>query len=449
MKSALQSFHNLALDISPFFVFRYCNIRENALFCTAKQLYVVQPVLQADGITVITEKTTLFLTIRTRVKFYWTARQTAIQAVKSLNTAIFDEEKQMKCHPITYFASTCAVTLVLANVSQVQAQESINALVWCDHTDPEFIQPFEEANNVRVNLKEFEGTGAALSILEQSQPGDWDVLIIDGIDVPGLVDQGLLASIPEDALPLDDFWPEVILDEYHKHDGQWYGMTELFGYNTIAYNKNNVDPKDMLDMTTLWSDKYKDRIAVYDWHTPMIGLVAMGLGKKTSDLSEADIPEIRETLFKLKDNTAQFTDVVASQTALATGEVDILFGGGEWLTGVLSEEMPELDWVLPAQGGLMWSQSVTMLADAANPDMALKFVQYILSPEGQAALATSSCYWAMPANKKTGDVLTDSQKASFRWDQQSEFLANSQHYPSFSPELDEKMEDLWTEMLQQ
>lgn len=339
--------------------------------------------------------------------------------------------------------------LCIASSGQTFAEGSINALVWCDHTDPEFIKPFEEANDVRVNLKEFEGTGAALSILEQSRPGDWDVLIVDGVDIPGLVDQGLLASIPEPALPLDDLWPEVVLEDYHKHDGQWYGMTELFGYNTIAYNKNNVDPNDMLDMTTLWGDKYKGKIAVYDWHTPMIGLVSVGLGKKTTELSESDLPEIRDTLFKLKQNTVQFTDVVASQTALATGEVDILFGGGEWLTGVLSTEMPELDWVLPEQGGLMWSQSVTMLADSANPEMALKFVQYILSPAGQAALATSSCYWAMPANMKTGDVLTDAQKTTLRWDQQAEYLANSQLYPSVSPELDEKMEDLWIEMQQQ
>lgn len=355
----------------------------------------------------------------------------------------------MKARLIRHQLSSCAAVLLATMASQVQATETINALVWCDHTDPEFIQPFEEANDVRVNLKEFEGTGAALSILEQSRPGDWDVLIVDGVDIPGLVEQGLLASLPEEALPLDDIWPEVILEDYHKHNGQWFGMTELFGYNTIAYNKNNVDPADMLDMTSLWGDKYAGRIAVYDWHTPMIGLVAMGLGKKTAELTEDDLPEIRDTLFKLKANTAQFTDVVASQTALATGDVDILFGGGEWLTGVLSTEMPELDWVLPQQGGLMWSQSVTMLADAANPDMALKFVQYILSPEGQAALATSSCYWAMPANKQTANVLNDQQKTALRWDQQAGYLENSQRYPSVTPELDEMMEDLWIEMQQQ
>ena len=338
--------------------------------------------------------------------------------------------------------------MYLAGSGTVLAAGSLNALVWCDHTDADFIRPFEEANDVKVNLKEFEGTGAALSILEQSQPGDWDVLIIDGVDVPKLAKDGLLASHPEEALPIADIWPEVLLEENHKIDGKWYGMTELFGYNTIAYNKEKVDPADMLDMTTLWGDKYKGRMAVYDWHTPMIGLVAMGLGKKTSALTESDLPEIKDVLFKLKDNATQFTDVVASQTALATGEVDILFGGGEWLTGVLSQEMPNLDWVLPEQGGLMWSQSVTTLADAKNPEMALKFMQYILSPEGQAKLATSSCYWAMPANMKTESELNDQQKAALRWDQQAGYLANSQLYPAVSPELDEKMEDLWTEMLQ-
>lgn len=342
-----------------------------------------------------------------------------------------------------------AVMSSLAYTQPVLAEGSINALVWCDHTDPEFIQPFEQANDVKVNLKEFEGTGAALSILEQSQPGDWDVLIIDGVDVANLANQGLLASVPEEVIPLDDMFPEVILEDQHKIDGQWYGITELFGYNTIAYNKDKVDPADMLDMTSMWNGKYKDRIAVYDWHTPMVGLVALGLGKKTAELSESDLPEIKDTLFKLKENAAQFTDVVASQTALATGEVDIMFGGGEWLTGVLSAEMPNLDWVLPEQGALMWSQSVTMLADASNPDMALKFMQYIVSPEGQAKLATSSCYWAMPANKKTGDLLTDQQKAALRWDQQEDYLSKAQLYPSVSPELDEQLEDAWTEMLQQ
>lgn len=326
------------------------------------------------------------------------------------------------------------------------ATTELNALVWCDHTDDAFIEPFEQANDVRVNLKEFEGTGAALSIIEQSQPGDWDVLITDGVDVPRLVEAGILGELPADQLPIDDLWPEVVLADKHVIDGKTYGITELFGYNTIAFDSNAVDAADISDMRALWSGDFKDRIAVYDWSLPMIGLVAMGIGKRTDELTVDDLPEIREALFALKDSTAQFTDVVSSQTALATGEVDILFGGGEWLTAVLSSEMPNLDWILPEQGGLLWSQSVGRFADASNPDMALKFIQYIVSPEGQKALATSSCYWAMPANKKTGELLSDAEKRALRWDQQAEYLSRAQLYPQPGGELEEAMEDLWSEM---
>ena len=328
------------------------------------------------------------------------------------------------------------------------AAEELNALVWCNHTDDAFIEPFEEANDVKVNLKEFEGTGAALSIIEQSRPGDWDVLIVDGVDVPRLVEAGVIGEIPTGSLPLDDLWPEVRLEDKHVIDGKTYGVTELFGYNTIAYDKSKVDPADMQDMTNLWNGSHAGRVAVYDWALPMIGLVGMGLDKETASLSLDDMPAIRETLAALGDDAAQFTDVVASQTALATGEVDILFGGGEWLTAVLSEEMPNLDWTLPEQGGLMWTMSVTRFADTGKPDLAMKFIEHVMSPEGQAALATSSCFWATPANRKAGDVLDENQKRALRWDDQADYLARSQLYPEPGGELEEAMEDAWIEMQQ-
>jgi spermidine/putrescine transport system substrate-binding protein len=76
-------------------------------------------------------------------------------------------------------------------------------------------------------------------------------------------------------------------------------------------------------------------------------------------------------------------------------------------------------------------------------------VKYITSPEGQARLATSSCYWGMPANAKTGDVLTPEQKAVLRWDEQPEFLKRAQLYPIPDAATDTAMQDLWTEMLNQ
>jgi spermidine/putrescine transport system substrate-binding protein len=349
------------------------------------------------------------------------------------------------------FLSSTA-TFILGAVAMTQsahATEELNALVWCDHTDPTLIEPFEKEHDVKVNLKEYEGTGAGLSIIEQSRPGDWDVFVIDGVDVHRAVEMGVLAEIPADALPTSDIFPEVVMADNNVVDGKTYAVTEKFGYNTISFDKTKVDPKDMEDMSVIWSDKYAGRIAVYDYYLPVIGLVGLGLGIDTADLGADDMPAIKEKLFAMKKVSKQVGEVVSSQTALATGEVDILVGGGEWITAVLSEDKPNLDWIIPKQGGLRWAQSIGVMKDSEKPDLALKFVQYIMSPEGQARLATSSCYWGMPANAKAGENLTDAQKAALRWDDQEGYLKNSQLYPIPDADLDAEMQDAWVEMLQQ
>jgi spermidine/putrescine transport system substrate-binding protein len=343
-------------------------------------------------------------------------------------------------------AATALALGLYAAGGEVRAAEELNALVWCDHADPNLLKPFEDANHVKVNVKEFEGTGAGLAIVEQSQPGDWDVMVIDTVDVRRGVEKGLFAALPEDQLPVADLFTEVLMDQHSKIDGKRYGITEKFGYNTIGYNNTKADPADMQSLAALSDPKYKGRIAIYDYYLPVIGMAALAIGKKTADLTEADLPAIKEVLLKWKANAKLVGEVVASQTALATGEVDILVGGGEWVTAGLAKESPALDFSIPKEGGILWSQSLAMFEASKKKDLALKFIQYIMSPEGQARLATSACYWGMPANRKA--ALDEAQKKTLRFDEQPAFLARAQAYPAPGADLDKKMQDAWTEMLQ-
>ena len=347
---------------------------------------------------------------------------------------------------LIHAASTAFTALALTLSAPAMAADELNALIWCDHADPNLLQPFEEANDVRVNVKEFEGTGAGLAIVEQSQPGDWDVMVIDSVDVPRVAKQGLFAPLPEDQLPIADLFPEVVLNDFTTLDGQRYAVTEKFGYNSISYNQEAVEVGDMSSLTALLDEKYQGKIAIYDYYLPVIGMAALSLGKTTSELTEADLPEIRDVLLKMKANAKLVAEVVGSQTAIATGEVDVLIGGGEWVTAGLASENPALEFTIPEEGGILWSQSLAIFADSEKQDLALKFIQYVMSPEGQARLATSACYWGMPANTKA--ALTDAQKTILRFDEQSDFLARSQLYPAPDAELDKKMQDVWTEMLQ-
>lgn len=328
---------------------------------------------------------------------------------------------------------------------RARAADEINALVWCDHTDPALLDPFTEATGIRVNTKEFATTGEALAILEQSRPGEWDVLVIDTVDVQRVARLGHLAALTPSDYPWDDIFPELKDESLHYVDGKLYGVPEKFGYNTVAYDSSKVDPTDLRKAATIWSPKYAGRFAIYDYYIPVMQMVAIGLGIVPPQLTTEHLPAIREKLLEMKPLAALVGDVVTVQNALVTGSADIIVGGGEFAVAGLQTENPNLDWVLPDEGGIRWMQSLAIFETSERKDAANQFVQYVMSPEGQARLATSACYWAMPANSKA--ALDDAQKKTLRWDEQPEFLARSYHYMSPDPELDAAMLEVWTEFL--
>ena len=100
------------------------------------------------------------------------------------------------------------------------------------------------------------------------------------MDVPNVVSSGLLAPLPKDQLPPDDVFEAVQMRDLTFVDGKICAIMEKFGYNVISYNKNKVDPADMRDLSTLWSDKYKGRIAVCDYYMPLMDLVALKMGQR-------------------------------------------------------------------------------------------------------------------------------------------------------------------------
>ena len=344
---------------------------------------------------------------------------------------------------LTPIVSGLALAIALTGAASA---EDINALVWCDHTDPGFLDPFTEATGIRVNVREYEGTGAALALIEQSRPSDWDVMVVDSTDVKRVVERGLLAPLDPAAFPLEDVFAEVRLDSYHQVDGVTYAVPEKYGYNAIAFDSDKVSLEAARDIETLFSADEKGELIIYDYYLPIISQLALTLGKAPSELTADDLPAIGEKLAALRENAALIGDVVTSQTALATGQAGILVGGGEYAVAGLQAEQPNLDWVLPDIGGIRWQQAVGVMAGSEKKEAATQFVQYILSPEGQARLATSSCYWGMPANAKA--TLSDEEKARLRWDEQPTFLAKS--YPYYAPteDMDIAMQDLWAEKMQ-
>ena len=165
-----------------------------------------------------------------------------------------------------------------------------------------------------MTLKEYEVTAAGMAILDQSQPGDWDMMVIDAVDV-------------------------------HRGRGRETGRTAC---------RQAADRR----LATLTVGKYDGKVGICDNCLPVLGLVALGQGINTADITAETLAKPQEPLMALRKAAKQVSDVASSQTALATGDVDIIVGGGGWLTAVLAKDNPNLDWTILKQGGLRWAQSI-------------------------------------------------------------------------------------------
>ena len=353
----------------------------------------------------------------------------------------------MKFTRNTLLQSVAAIALVGAiavSSGPAKAQEELNFMTWCDHDDANIIGPFEEANNVKVNVKVYELTGAAISLLEQSKPGDWDVMVVDSADVRRMGEGGWLQPLNKADFPYDDIFDGAETPHLHESGGKLWGVPEKFGFNTMAFDNRVVGTDGTLSLDVLFDPAMKGRVGVYDYYLPVIKTLGMRRGIDPAKFDMASLDMIRDDLFALKDNTKLIGDIVATQTALAGGEVDVLVGIAEFVAP-LQAEKPHLDWGTPAEGGLRWSQSVAIFKDSQKQDLALKFTQYLLSPEGQARVAMASCYNAMPVNSKA--ALTPEQQKSLRWSKIDDYLNNTSDYGSVDAELDEAMLELWTEFL--
>ena len=128
--------------------------------------------------------------------------------------------------------------------------------------------------------------------------------------------------------------------------------------------------------------------------------VGLAMGLAPDEITMDNLAEVEERLLAMKRNVGVVGDIATIQTALATGDADIVLGGGQWIVTGLQEENPALDWTVPEEGGIFYLESVGIVASSEKKELANEYVKYLISAAGQGRFAMNSCGMAMPANSK-------------------------------------------------
>jgi spermidine/putrescine transport system substrate-binding protein len=291
----------------------------------------------------------------------------------------------------TGLAASAALASSAWTSASAQDPKVLNYLSWPGNADPYLIEAFEKANGVKVRIKEYVGGDQMLAVINQSPPGSFDVVLADAEYMHLLHKADFIEALDPADYPIQDFWPEFQKFPLHWFDGKLYGVMTDFGYLGLSYNSKTFTPKELESYNAMWTPKAKGKVGLFDWYLPSMGAISLSEGNRPPfDLDKARFEAVKKKLFSLKPQASGFYTIADIFSSMTNGRAQLVPGIGEWITLGLRQNGVPVDTVIPQEGGLQWTESLSIVKGSPKRDLARKFIQYTTSPEGQVRMATKA-----------------------------------------------------------
>jgi putative spermidine/putrescine transport system substrate-binding protein len=294
----------------------------------------------------------------------------------------------------------------------------VNILAWPGYAEDgstdkstDWVSPFEADTGCQANVKYFGTSDEAVQLMKT---GEYDVVSASGDASLRLIASGDAAPVNTDLLTNYPDIESFLKDQpWNSVDGQMYGAPHGWGANLLMYNTEVVDPAP-----TSWSAVFDDASAyagkVTSYDSPIyIADAALYLMKTQPDLGiedpyaldEDQLAAAVDLLKKQKENVSEYwSDYLKEVQAFSTGDSVI---GTTWevIAQVAQGEGVPVEAILPEEGATGWSDTWMISADAKNSNCAYAWMDYIISPEAQAAVA--EYFGEAPANTKACDLTSE------------------------------------------
>ena len=199
-------------------------------------------------------------------------------------------------------------------------------------------------------------------------------------------------------------------------DGKTYGVPLIWGDEPCVYNPKKWDgvPAKYTDFA---DPKYKGELVFMDDPFGNIWLFAKSVGvADPSRLTAAQLKQAVDAMLTVKPNIvtigASFADMA---DVMVRGDASMGICGWAYQTMIAKEKGVELKVASPATDGTYyWQDAYAIAADAPHPDNAYAFIDFMSSPESNAAIAKelgSGC-----TVEKAFDILDPTMQSLYPYD---------------------------------
>lgn len=286
------------------------------------------------------------------------------------------------------------------------APTELTMLAWYGHAEPDVVAEFEAENNVKFKPKYYTGGDNMLGLIAQSPPGTFDIILSDAEYVQQLNAAGYIEELDPKDYAFDEFFPEFQQFPGHWQDGKLYSVITRFGFLGVAYNTEAITEKEASTYKVYWDEKLKGKVGHFDWHLPNLGQISLLNGNASPyDIDEAAWEKVQEVTKTLRPQIGGFFDYGGTFSSLQNGQMLVMAGIGDWITGALEKGGAKVRSVIPEEGGLQFTESFSIGKGSQKADLAKKWIQYITSAKGQVKSANMAAYPCLIPNKKGWELL--------------------------------------------
>ncbi|MDR0463522.1 MAG: extracellular solute-binding protein, partial [Treponema sp.] len=259
---------------------------------------------------------------------------------------------------------------------------------WTYYTPDSVIEKFEKEFNVRVIYDEFPSNEDMYAKLKSGGTG-YDIVFPSADYVSIMIHERMLEKIDKSKIPnLVNVDPAVL--GFADYDSNMdYSVPYYFGAAGIVVNAARVP-----DFERSWSifarEDLRGRMTMLDDMREVMGDALVYLGYSVNSTDRAQISEAKDLINqKWKPNLVKF-DAESFGKGFAAGDFWVVQGYPEVVFEEIAEDqrmMANTVFFIPEEGGPAYIDSMVILKDAKNIDLAHKFINFIHDPRIYAEFA--------------------------------------------------------------
>ena len=254
----------------------------------------------------------------------------------------------------------------------------LHVYTWSDYIDNEVIAKFAVENGCEVVVDTFDSNEAMYAKLQAGSTG-YDVMMPTSYQIPLMAKNGMIRELDHSLLPnvKKNFckrYESSILDPTFK-----YNVPYMVTYTGLAYRKDKVGDAPVDSWHIYETATLKGRMSLLSDMRETLGAALRCLGHSLNSEDPKEIDEAVELVLKWKANIAKF-DNEQYKTAVDGGEWFVGHGYSSDITQVMTEN-ENVGFSLPKEGFTIAFDEMVIAADAPNPELAHKFINFLYDPE--------------------------------------------------------------------